>query len=165
MVVFKVLADSSSIILLQKAGLLDIFLQNYQILITSHVYCELTAGGQKGSNELDALLAESIVQSSADNCLAGMGQGESSILRLYLSGVGDFVLLDDKKGAKYCRSHEIPFINALLVPRILFLAGLINEKDYSSTAELLVQEGYYSTIIIEKAATIRDVELQQFITL
>jgi len=161
----RVVADSSSIILLQKVRLIGTFLDNYRVIIPCHVYGEVTGGGKKGSNELGNLLSENIVQSPGDNRIEGMGQGESSVIALYLDGAGDFVLLDDKKGANYCKAQAIPFINALLVSRILWLAGAIKEDNYRAAAELLIQEGYYSDMIIKKAAAIRDVELQQFMPL
>jgi predicted nucleic acid-binding protein len=158
----RVVADSSSIILLQKVGLLDVFLEKYRVAIPNHVYDELTEGGKDGTNELVNLLEDKIVQ-SADVCpIEGLDRGESSVIALYHSGLGDFVVLDDKKGAKYCRAHAIPFINALLVSRILFLAGAIKEEDHRSTTALLVQEGYYSDMIIKKAAAIRNIDLQAF---
>lgn len=161
----KVVADSSSIILLQKVRLLKVFLRNYRVIIPCQVYTELTDGGKEGSRELGNLLMKNIVQSPDDKRIEGMGQGESSVIALYFDGAGDFVVLDDKKGAKYCKSREIPFINALLVSRILCLAGAINGDDCEVAAELLVREGYYSDSIIERATAIRDNELQQFMPL
>jgi predicted nucleic acid-binding protein len=158
----RVVADSSSIILLQKVGLLDLFLEKYCVIVPNHVYDELTGDGKDGTNELVRLLADKIVRSAEAHRVEGLDRGESSVISLYYRGFGDFVLLDDRKGAIYCRSHAIPFINALLVSRILFLAGAIKEDDHRLTAELLIQEGYYSDVIIKKAAAIRDVDLQPF---
>ena len=161
----KVIADSSSIILLQKVGLLTIFLNAYWVIIPGPVYDELTGGGKKGSAELHSLLANHVETPSDNAGVQGLGRGEGSVISLYFDGVGDFVLLDDKKAAKYCKSQAIPFINALLAARILCLAGAINDDDYRAAAELLIREGYYSDAIIEKAAAIRDDELQQFMPL
>ncbi len=161
----KVIADSSSIILLQKVRLLEDFLVNYRVIISCHVYEELTGGGKQGSGELIDLLIGDRVQSLGGTYLEGMGQGENSVIALYSMGAGDFVLLDDKKAANYCKAQAIPFVNALLVSRILHLAGSITEDRYRATAQLLIQEGYYSDMIIKKAAAIRDIELQQFMPL
>jgi len=161
----RVVADSSSIILLQKVRLLDVFLDKYRVIIPPRVYDELTGGGKKGSRELAHLLIANIVQSNNDIRIDGLDRGESSVIALYFDGAGDFVLLDDRKGANYCKAQAIPFINALLVSRILFLAGAIKEDDYRAAAELLIQEGYYSDMVIKKAAVIEDMELQRFMPL
>ena len=158
----QVVADSSSIILLQKVRLLGPLLHNYRVIIPPHVYEELTGYGKKGSNELGDLLTENIVQTTDGIPIEGLDQGESSVITLFSGGVGDFVLLDDRKAAYYCKSRAIPFINALLVSRILFLAGVIKEDNYRVAAAQLIQEGYYSDMIIRKAAAIEDAELQQF---
>jgi len=158
-------ADSSSIILLQKVRLLGVFLHNYHVIIPGQVYDELTGGGKKGADELGNLLRDKIRLPAEDIHIKGLDRGESGVMNLYIDGGGDFVLLDDKKGAKYCTSQAIPFINALLLSRILYIVGAIEGETYKAAAELLIQEGYYSDMIIKKAAAIRDIDLQQFMPL
>ena len=155
-------ADSSSIILLQKVRLLQIFLNTYFVVIPEPVFDELTGQGKKGSLELQNLLSNNVVKSSDEDNLKGLGRGESSVISLYFEKAGDFVLLDDKKGAKYCKSQEIPFVNALLLTHILRVVGAVNDTEYREAEARLIQEGYYSDTIIEKAAAIRNNELQQF---
>lgn len=156
------IADSSSIILLQKVRLLQIFLNTYCVVIPGPVFDELTGQGKKGSLELRNLLSNTVVKSSDEDNFKGLGRGESSVISLYFKSVGDFVLLDDKKGANYCKSQAIPFINALLLTRILCVAGALKEEEHREAKEWLIQEGYYSDTIIEKAAAISNDELQQF---
>lgn len=165
MVLRRVIADSSSIILLQKVDLLGIFLHHYQVVVPDHVYDELTCKHKKGSSELQHLLSANIVKTSDNIVVRGMGRGESSVIRLYFDGVGDFVLIDDKKGANYCKAYGIPFVNSLLVSRILRLAGVISENTRRAAAQQLIENGYYSAGIIRKAAAIRDIDLQQFLPL
>ena len=158
----RVVADSSSIILLHKVKLFETFTHLYYMVITGQVYGELLAGAKEGSTQLRSWLHERVEQCILNGSLAGMGRGESSVIALYLEGGGDFVLLDDKKGAMYCKKLGIPFINSLLVPRILYFAGVINEVTMQEATRLLIKEGYYSPQIIKKAENITVSDLHHF---
>lgn len=159
----KVIADSSSIILLQKADLFELFCDRFKVVITLQVYKELMDGAKKGAAQLQKYLYGRIDQTLTSKTVFGMGPGESSVIALYLEGGGDFVLLDDKKGANYCKDHSIPFINSLLVSRVLYIAGAIDEAEFISTTRLLTEEGYYSQRIIDKAESISKSELRYFL--
>lgn len=159
----KVIADSSSIILLQKVDLFEQFCGQFSVIITRQVYTELMDGAKKGSARLQKYLHDRIDQSLTSRITFGMGQGESSVIALYLEGGGDFVLLDDKKGANYCKDHSIPFINSLLASRVLYIAGAIGEAEFTATTRQLTEEGYYSQWIIDKAESISNKKLQQFL--
>lgn len=157
-----VIADSSSIILLQKTALLDIFWGAYSVVIAASVYGELTFSRKKGVAELVELLRTSVREPCFDGEEGNMGNGERDTLCLYREGYGDFILVDDKKAAKYCRAKGIPFVNGLLVPRLLFGGKFINGDDYRLYTARLAQQGYYSEKIIRRAAALRNDELEGF---
>lgn len=159
----KVIADSSSIILLQKVDLFEVFCGQYSLVITGEVFTELTSAGKKGSVYLREVLRDRVRQPLPGSIVNSMGQGEGSSIALFLEGGGDFVLLDDKKGANYCRDKTIPFINSLLVPRLLYIGGAIDAATYDRTTRLLIERGYYSLKIINRAQNISKNELLQFL--
>lgn len=148
----SVVVDSSSIILLQKAALLPRFLNNYSVTITASVFTELTLVQKEGAVELLKLLTGCIKKFSEHNSLdLNMGRGERDTIVLQQQGYGDFILIDDKRAANYCRSKKIPFINSLLVPRIFFFVGILDEAECQEKVRELAELGYYSKEIIELA--------------
>lgn len=157
----RVSSDSSSIILLQKAGLLDIFLKQYQVIVAEAVYDELTMTNKQGSGQLQKLLAGR-VRKGDNQIIEGLGRGESAAIELYRKNGADFVLLDDKKGATYCLSRQIPFTNSLLLCRILHRVGALQEEQYDIALEKLIKQGYYSEKIVRKAAALGDDALERF---
>ena len=128
MVLRKVIADSSSIILLQKVDLFEFFCDRFKVVITGQGYTELMDGEKTGATQLQKYLYDRIDKTLTTKITLGMGKGESSVIGLYLDGGGDFVLLDDKKGANYCKDRSIPFINSLLASRVLYIAGAIDRE-------------------------------------
>ena len=91
---------------------------------------ELTHDGYPGAKEFADCLAEkkcslapgdqtAEIHGTLLKGVAGLDRGELDTIRLYKKGYGDFVITDDGRGAGYCKRHKIPFINALLFPRVL----------------------------------------------
>ncbi len=158
----RVATDSSSIILLQKSLLLDRFLSSYHAIVAEEVYTELTMVPKKGSVILKQLLQSRVTAAGDEIDHPKMGKGESATIGLYQAGLCDFILLDDRRAANYCRTFKIPFINSLLISRILCLCGAIDEDEAEMSMALLHQKGYYSAAIISQAETIADSELKKF---
>ncbi len=158
----RIAADSSSIILLQKASLLENLLFSYQVAISEIVYVELTQVNKKGSAGLQQLLKSRITE-AGNSCIPQvMGKGESSIIGLFVAGMCDFVLLDDRRAANYCRVQNIPFVNSLLISRILNSSGIISSEKHQTSTAILLQEGYYSGTIVARAKAFSDSELRCF---
>lgn len=156
----RVLTDASSAILLFKAGLVDELLDIYRILMTKVVYEELTPNGYPGAQffrssfaggRLEILFGTSAhkLTSHFESGLSGLDRGERDTIRQYLTGAGDFILIDDGKGAGYCRKNRIPYINALLVPRILYFCHRFSEVEYQHKVANVIQNGRYSPEVIE----------------
>ncbi len=123
-----ILVDSSSAILLFKSGWLDAAIDHYLLQTGRAAFRELTVRGYPGADRFRDLFAQGIIhvlpagaRVAGDSALNAMGAGESECIRHYLTGAGAFILLDDGKAAAYCRARRIPYINALLLPRILAL--------------------------------------------
>jgi len=72
------------------------------------------------------------------------------------------VVIDDGRGAGFCRDFRIPYINSLLVARVLFLYRRISETAFRSKVEMLVRLGRYSQKIIDYALMCPAKELSLF---
>lgn len=167
----NVLIDASSAILLFKAGLFNDLLATYAIRITESVYDELTGNVHTGAQEfrvytekgkmtvrpgLDGELLDCVPLSG----LAHLDKGERDTIHQFYAGLEDFIIIDDGNGAKYCRDHHIPYINALLFPKILLFSGAISKLDCDSRIERIIRIGRYAQDIIKYAVncSIKDVE-------
>ncbi len=157
-----VLVDSSSAIILFKSGSFEQFSDYYRVIIPPSVYSEVTREGYAGSNEfikyhdqcrfyVYAGSGPGDIGESYKPEMKGLGAGEKDTILLYYYGTGDMIVLDDGRGAAYCKNHGIPYINALLVPRILCMAGLIIQEERDRMMKRIIECGRYSQKIIEYA--------------
>ena len=156
----KAIVDTSSVILLYKSGLLDELIRTYHVSITASVYKELTVNDYPGSldiinhknkNGLSVVPLTDLDYSNHDRLIAqtNLGRGEMDTIILFDRGCADFIIIDDKKGAVLCRDSSLPYINALLFPRILFLHGYFSKIEFKDYTEKIVRFGRYSDKIID----------------
>ncbi len=156
----RVLMDASSGILLFKAGLMNRVLDLYLVVIAGSVYEELTPAGYAGAAYFQDAWRTSKIARLDDDAEKGtgkmrqtqmkrLGKGERDTICHYLNGAADFVLIDDGRGAGFCRKRKIPYINALLVPRIFYLAHLFSEAEYRESIRNVLEIGRYSGAVIE----------------
>jgi len=169
------LLDSSSAILLFKSGLFRILTRIYNTVIPLSVFMELTmeeeypgAGEFKKSRERGDLRISEVDNSiypgeEKMKYLNSLGAGERDIILLYYCKRGDFIIIDDKKGAAFCRDNDIPYINALLFPRILYLSELIEEIEYKTFFSKIKKNGRYSDMVIDFAFSASRNNLKEFI--
>ena len=150
------LIDASSAILLYKADLFDAVSSAYHLVMAPAVFQEVTVAGRQGAAHFDEVcrwgqirIASGPIGPYGEEKLSGMGAGERETLCMYDKGGVDFVILDDRKGASYCRSQTIPYINALLCPKILHWAGMIDGSAYIQALEHLLDQGRYSRQVVE----------------
>ncbi len=155
-------ADSSSIILLQKSQLLDVFLRSYRVSVAQEVYAELTEVPKQGSGKLQQVLRSRRIAIKSAGAPQEMGDGEGATIATFLDGICDFILLDDRRAAQYCMSRDIPFVNSLLISRILCSCGAIDENKAAVARAALLQHGYYSRKVITQAMAFADADLSKF---
>lgn len=167
--------DASSAILLYKTGLFLSCTQSFLLVMEHTVYEEVRVSGYPGAQFFKSAINQGIVQ--LDHIRAGfpdnvdlpanLDMGERQTIRLYFqnvhSPVRSFIIMDDAKGARFCLNSNIPFINALLVPKILWFAGLLNKNDYLDKTALVIEKGHYSRTVIEKAKALSSSDLATFI--
>ena len=66
-------------------------------------------------------------------------------------GRTEFIIVDDGRAGGYCRNRQIPYINALLFPRVLYLADRLSEHHCRSFTKTILSHGRYSADIIARA--------------
>jgi hypothetical protein len=165
----KSIVDASSAILLAKTGLFASLTATYRVVVAEAVYGEIAREGYPGGDDfiearkvgaIRVLPAGGPDRPGPEEALSGPGERET--IRLFLRGEGDFVIIDDRKGAGFCKSAGIPYINALLYPRILLLSGALSDRDYHNQTGQLLKNGRYSTKIAAIAADASRQQLERF---
>jgi predicted nucleic acid-binding protein len=167
-----VFTDASSAILLEKAGLFAAFSKAFRIVFSDSVFNEITRSGYPGAAffltafqnrmfEVSLFTETSLVKDCPPK--KEMDQGERDTLCLFLKNKQGFILTDDGRAAAWCRDHDLPLINSLLVPKIFWYAGLMNEEDYLNKMEFLCHTGRYSQKIKDLAFSFEKKELTFFI--
>ncbi len=154
----KVIIDSSSAIILFKTGQLHALLTAYHAVMTASVYRELTDNDLAGADAFRRYREQGAIRiknaaAADDFCvsLRTLDAGERDSIALYLARGGDFILLDDGRAARLCRDNGIPYINALLFPRILFCAGKLSQTAADMAAGRIIHAGRYSQPVIDFA--------------
>lgn len=137
------------------------------------VFDEITGNKLPGSSEYKKLLQEKLLTvlhapepstiTDVDASLQKLDTGERDTLLLFFTGHGTFVATDDGAAAKYCLNNSIPFVNSLLVLRILHHSGIIEANTYRAGFSSLLAVGRYSEKIINYAQNCPDNELLFFL--
>lgn len=151
----RILLDTSSAILLYKAGIVETFFDCFQVVLPQAVFNELTCNGYTGAEEFFEYQKECriTVVDAPSGILSTipLTGGERELVLLYKSGWGDYIVVDDRKAAVHCRDTGIPFVNALLVPKILLHAGYISDACCKHTTAMLKRYGRYAPWVISFA--------------
>ncbi|HBE03539.1 MAG: hypothetical protein A2096_00805 [Spirochaetes bacterium GWF1_41_5] len=144
------LADASSLIILEKSSLLDALKKNFMIYTIPEIRSEVL--DQCPSRDRNHYLALENLFSS----IRIMNLSEASYLsadkKLIFAWSDAFsrrswnsaLLTDDKKIIRACIRKKIPFINALLVPVLLYQAGKIDVKTAYNHLENIQKFARYS---------------------
>jgi len=170
----SVIIDTSSAILLYKSGLITQLVNHYQTLMTPSVYGELTEHGYPGSDtfrllcksrQIDLLDSPDSASASLESYpeLPVLNQGERDTIHHQMLGMGDFSIIDDGRALRYCKRVGLPFINALLFPRIMLLIQSITDSEYHARSAEIIRFGWYTDRIIEIAANFPERSIQPFL--
>jgi predicted nucleic acid-binding protein len=155
--------DSSTLILIAKVELLDVFLKNIgmEIAIPKAVENEC-CGGKK---TLDALIIRKALDESRIKVSSvrnrklvakleedfSMGRGESEAIALALQEKALLVGIDDKNGINACKLAGIPFTTAAGILVRSCERGLIGRGDALVKLSALARYGWYRNAILEDA--------------
>ncbi|MCP4021851.1 MAG: hypothetical protein GY729_08415 [Desulfobacteraceae bacterium] len=169
----SLLIDSSSAILLYKAELFHLVAGGYKMIMAQSVFKEVTKRGYPGENAFNSLLKKDLlfVEKPKTNELLEqtrsknnqMGKGESDTINLYPYFSDSFLIMDDGRGAKWCKQTNIPFINALLVPKVLWLSDLLTKESCMTKMISLCELGRYSNKIKNYAFSCSPEDLEFFV--
>jgi predicted nucleic acid-binding protein len=145
------ISDSSSLILLAKVDLLGLLCKHSHIFITPEIREEIIFDSYDSALIQTLIATGDITIKSADGIglYGSLGKGEKTAIALFKKIKTDYLLLDDKKAALYCRQNSLPYINALLIPLYLRRWKVIDEKMMKKKIRLLTQIGYYADWIKE----------------
>ncbi len=170
----RAIVDASSAIILFKAGLFGRLVQTYRVLMTATVLWEVTHSGYPGAaffRDVARRAAVTIVSSgrraawqlSKDKRLFLLDPGERETIECLKDGWADFIIIDDGRGSSFCRDEDLPFINALLFPRVLWVSGRLSAAGCDDKMAKIIQYGRYSPKIIVSAGSMGLKELWPFL--
>ncbi|THB74209.1 MAG: hypothetical protein D3926_22430 [Desulfobacteraceae bacterium] len=162
--------DASSSILLYKSGMVTHFLRHYKTRMVRSALEEIMKKGYPGFEAFSRFVNQNRIHpleisegsSPLSGKLAKLDQGERDTIHAYLQGNGHFVVIDDGQGAGFCRKHHIPYINALLVPRILFESGKMSHDLFEAAFSRITKIGRYTPQIIDYARNCPQADLDCF---
>jgi predicted nucleic acid-binding protein len=158
----KSILDASSAILLFKVDLLKELTDVYHVFVTRSVLQELTRRNHQGADTFQRFTSlkkiriidlENVLlkcKNSGDS-LCFLDKGELDTIKCFGAGDHDFIITDDGRAARYCKKNGLPFINALLFPRLLYFADLISWQESNNKTDAIIRIGRYSTEVIEWA--------------
>jgi hypothetical protein len=142
--------------------------------MTASVLSEVTRSGYPGAEffiDMERRQAVTIVSCDGRNAaqcpdalrLNLLDPGERDTIACQKDGRADFIIIDDGRVSGFCRDNDLPFINALLFPRILFLSGHFSAAACENKTARVIQCGRYSQRIIASAGTMGLSELKSFL--
>jgi predicted nucleic acid-binding protein len=153
--------DASTLILVAKIDLLDLFLGIVSIgaAIPTEVHLEC-CGGKK---TLDALMIRQVVDDSRIQVARvrdrkavvrlqedfSLGTGEAEAIALALQTNARLVGIDDKNGINACKLLRIPFTTAANILIVCRERNLIGKSDAAGKLDLLAKYGRYKSSIIQ----------------
>lgn len=139
MTVNKFIADTSSLILLNKSKLLRIFATNFLIITTKSVINEFNKGNRLNINE-NLFIIE------PNNCVA-----DNDILNIFTNSENAALLTDDLKLLKVALKSNLNYLSALVIPYILFYYQIINQNQLYYFVSKIKNIGFYSEKVIKTA--------------
>ncbi|MEH0022201.1 MAG: hypothetical protein V6Z89_21285 [Desulfobacter sp.] len=167
-----VFIDASSAILLYKADLFTQCAREFSMFMAPAVFREVTPQGYPGTEDFHGARDRGLIrirQPEPDHGFSAhpefdrLGAGESETIGLFdryaCAREPSFIIIDDGKGAKFCRTHDIPYINALLVPKIFWYSGRMTTDAFKKNTTRLLGLGRYSKQIIQQAGELTRTDL------
>lgn len=155
--------DSSSMILLTKAGVLEKLVSGYDAVIPSRIYSEAVTRGKDKGRE-DAYWIESLVKSGRIKVLEpekatckeigtlfNLHGGERDVLALAKDMNIKCVICDDKKAISAAKVLGLKFTTALNIIVAMRLKGRISKSEAEEMIDILDEFGWYNIKIIKKA--------------
>lgn len=158
-----IVLDASTLILMAKSELLDVFLANVGLPVVIPPEVERECCSSKKA--LDALVIQKALDESRIGTIAvknrrlvgklqadfSIGQGEAEAIALAVSEKAKLVGMDDKNGINACKLLGLPFTTAIGVLVRSREKGLLEDAQAREKLALLVRYGRYRQAIIDDA--------------
>jgi len=154
-----IIGDATSLILLAKAGLLELLVDRNKSVVPKLVYEEVAKGKDKGREDsmlIERLVAENKIlvmrvdksTKSKIEKLFNLKRGELEVISLAF-GKKDTILTDDKKCLNAAKALKINFINSLDVIVALYRNGAISRARALESIDVLEEYGWYAKNLIK----------------
>lgn len=154
--------DSSTVILLAKIDLLEMFVSNYQgkILIPDRVRAEICVKGREETPLLVKLVKEKKInvkkikkRQQINKVMEdfNIDRGEAEALMLAIQGKAEAVATDDRNAMRACKMLKINFVTAIAFLIRAFEKKLISKDEALLKLRKLQYFGRYSKLILEDA--------------
>ena len=151
-------SNTSTMILLAKAGILRLFLEDVsRIIIPKVVYDEM-----KGKESFEVIFIDKEIENGRikvmdinkvhyDNILKQfkLNEGEAAAYALFKNEKGKALLTDDGELIKLCKIENIPFMTAMSIVVGLFKRKKVTEKDAMEALKKIYGYGRYSEEIYD----------------
>lgn len=155
--------DASTLILIAKVELLDLFLANVSVPVAIPGEVENECCGSKKA--LDAVIIQRAVDESRIKTVVvknrrlvtklqgdfSLGKGEAEALALALNEKAEVLGIDDKNGINACKLLGVAFITAVSILIRSLEKGLLEESVALEKLSALAKHGRYKNSIIEDA--------------
>ena len=144
----KIIADSSSIIYLEKINLLETYSEFKNILIPEPIFNELITRKVSTDYSLYIKIVGSIKSpiQNIDNSIH-IKYPDITLIDYYNSLNSDGILTDDGKVCKYCSDNNIPYINVPMVILSLKLCNIIDLDIFYDKLDEVYKIGRYSKYV------------------
>ena len=166
-----IVSDASTLILLQKIGLLDKLVKNFKIVISEEIYKEAVLKGKarkfSDSYQIENKINENLVKivKIKDRNKAiqlvnefGIGEGEAQSIVLFSQEKADILAADDHKSINVCKVYRIPFMTALTFALDSCKRNIIRKNEAKEMIESLSIYGRYKDELIYKALSYLEVK-------
>lgn len=158
-----IIFDASTLILLAKTDLLELFISNYpgQVLIPEEVRSEILQIEKADAAVLKQLIENKKIKVTKikDNNFSNklmedfnIEKGEAEALGLTLQEKAGVIATDDRNAMKACKFLKLEFITSISILIRSFEKGLINREEAFIKLSKLQDLGRYSKAIIADAA-------------
>ena len=154
--------DSSTLILLAKADLLDLFVENFsgRLAIPPNVRSEVLIGGKAETSQISNMINtdkikvlkvkdQRLVDKFMDDF--NLGRGEAEALALALHEGAELVATDDKNAIRAAKMLKIDFVTAIAFVVRAFEKQLLDAGEAKSKIARLKSIGRYGKQIIKDA--------------
>lgn len=157
-----IIFDASTIILLTKIDMLELFIENYRgrILIPRTVKLEISSGEREGALLITNLIESNKIEiSKVKNSRQikklmddfNIDSGEAEAIILAIQEGASIVATDDRNAIRACKLLKINFITAIAILIRAFEKKLIDRDESLIKLHKLQSVGRYSKAIIEDA--------------